>query len=72
MIGSEPEQRRERNAEVEGIALIEAERTRRISKDILEKEKAANSQRADNGDCGRCSERRVAADQSNIVIHSAY
>ena len=42
MFGAEQQQRRERHADVKGVALLEAERTRRQLEHVLEEEEAAD------------------------------
>src|SRR5262249_10548947 len=68
---SEPQQRSEWNTDVKRIALIEAKRTRRIAKNVLEKKEAADRQRADDRHYRGGGDRRVTAKQGHIIVHCA-
>src|SRR5664280_3479980 len=76
VIGADKEQRRERNAEIVGLPLLQAERARRQVQEVLEEVKDANGQHADDGDDARGGKLRLSAGQGKrigqIIVHSAH
>ena len=69
MVRAKPKQRRKRNTDVEGIALIEAEWARRIPEHVLEEKKATDRQHTDDHHDRRGGCRRVAAKQGHKTVH---